>query len=93
MQTVTEQLSDVEERKQTALEQSALFPTRLAIARWTSGAEPLRPHHASPPLKAAWLARAQRDFQAWLDAGGFVQHDEAANDAGAAGQHAQIWAT
>jgi hypothetical protein len=27
-------------------------------------------------MRAAWLARAQHDFQAWLDSGGFVQHDD-----------------
>lgn len=92
MQTVKEQPSSVEDRKNLALEQSALFPTRLAIARWTSGAEPFRMHHANPPLRAAWLAKAQRDFQAWLDAGGFVQHDEAANDPGQDGERSESWA-
>lgn len=94
MQTVKDQQSNVEERKTIAREQSALFPTRLALARWTSGAEP--PHLAigHPPVRAAWLAQAQRDFQAWLDAGGFLQHDGAANDPGAApdGPATETWA-
>ncbi len=64
-----------EERIDLAREQSAIFPTRLALARWMSGAEP-QLHHSHPPLRAAWLAKAQRDFQAWLDDGGFVQHDD-----------------
>ena len=55
----------------------AQFPTRLALARWTSGGS--LPHLAGTvlPARAAWFDRAQRDFQAWLDNGGFVQHEEA----------------
>jgi hypothetical protein len=82
MQTVKLQQSNVEERKSIAREQSAMFPTQLALARWTGGAEPGQLNHLYPPQRAAWLARAQGDFQAWLEAGGFVQHDEPANDAG-----------
>jgi hypothetical protein len=82
MQTANVQQVTVEERKTIAREQSALFPTKLALARWTSGAELPHPHTENPPVRAAWLAQAQRDFQAWLDNGGFVQHDMApANDA------------
>jgi hypothetical protein len=65
------------DRKTMAREHSALFPTKLALARWTSGSS--QPHlHTGDglPLRAAWLAQAQRDFQAWLDHGGFTQHDE-----------------
>jgi hypothetical protein len=80
MQTVKLQQSNVEERKSIAREQSAMFPTQLALARWTGGAEPGQLNHLYPPQRAAWLARAQGDFQAWLEAGGFVQHDEPAND-------------
>jgi hypothetical protein len=93
MQTVKVEPSNVEERKQLAREQSALFPTRLAIARWSSGGELPHLHHTEPPLRAAWLAQAQADFQAWLDNGGFVQHDRSANDAEpSGGQHAETWA-
>lgn len=86
-----EQLT-VEKRKNNAREQSAIFPTRLALARWMSGAEPSL-HHSHPPLRAAWLAKAQRDFQAWLDDGGFVQHDdaEAAHDK-PSGKNKPSWA-
>ncbi|KQQ87987.1 hypothetical protein ASF77_14805 [Massilia sp. Leaf139] len=60
-----------------ARSQCAQFPTRLALARWTSsGNLPHLSGHGRPPLRAAWFARAQRDFQAWLEQGGFVQHDE-----------------
>jgi hypothetical protein len=72
--TKVEQLT-IEERRDQAREQSAIFPTRLALARWMSGDEPVS-HFSHPPLRAAWLAKAQRDFQAWLDGGGFVQHDD-----------------
>lgn len=57
--------------------QCAQFPTRLALARWTSGGNvPHLQGHAHPPLRAAWFARAQREFQSWLEHGGFVQHEE-----------------
>lgn len=73
-------------RLSAARSQSTLFPTRLALARWTAGGDVPHLHsNLNAPLRAAWFARAQRDFQAWLDSGGFVQHeDEAAqlDDAG-----------
>jgi len=51
----------------------AAFPTRLALARWTRGGD--IPHVYSPPrnvpVRAAWYAQAQSDFQAWLEKGGF----------------------
>jgi hypothetical protein len=75
MQSVKVDQATVEERTKNALEQSAMFPTRLALARWMSGSDLPHLHPAHPPLRGAWLAKAQRDFQAWLDKGGFVQHD------------------
>jgi hypothetical protein len=65
--------------------QCAQFPTRLALARWTSGGN--LPHlrgSGTPPLRAAWFACAQRDFQAWLENGGFVQHEDSESDDSAA---------
>jgi hypothetical protein len=58
----------------TVAEQHAsLFPTQLALARWTNGGD--IPHvHASErttPMRAGWYADQQEQFQAWLDAGGF----------------------
>ena len=51
----------------------AAFPTRLALARWTRGGD--IPHVYSStrnmPMRAAWYAQAQRQFQAWLEKGGF----------------------
>lgn len=75
MHTVKVEQLTVEERRDHAREQSAIFPTRLALARWMNGAEP-QLHYFHPPLRAVWLAKAQRDFQTWLDNGGFVQHDD-----------------
>jgi hypothetical protein len=72
-------------RLSLARSQCAQFPTRLALARWTCGGN--IPHlrgHGNPPLRAAWFACAQRDFQAWLEHGGFVQHEEAVADKDAA---------
>jgi hypothetical protein len=70
---------DPDERRQLARFHAALFPTRLALARWQHGGN--LPHmggsHATPALRAAWYATARRDFQAWLDRGGFSQHEEA----------------
>jgi len=64
-------------RLSLARSQCVQFPARLALARWTSGGDV--PHlrgQANVPLRAAWFARAQREFQAWLEEGGFVQHEE-----------------
>jgi hypothetical protein len=60
-------------------EQSALFPTRLALARWTMGGDFPHLHGyaaARLPLRSAWYASATRNFQEWIDCGGFTQHDE-----------------
>ncbi|HEX9172631.1 MAG TPA: hypothetical protein VF861_08215 [Telluria sp.] len=58
-------------------EQSALFPTRLALARWSMGGDFPQLHSgAKLPLRAAWYGQATRNFQGWLEAGGFAQHDE-----------------
>jgi hypothetical protein len=64
--------------------QCSQLPTRLAIARWTSGGDvPHLPGQAAP-LRAAWFARVEREFQAWLEHGGFVQHEDAMEDDAAA---------
>lgn len=66
-----------------AHEHSALFPARLALVRWMRGGETPHVHTPAHQLpRAAWYAQAQRNFQAWLDAGGFHQHGmDAADDA------------
>lgn len=74
-------------RLSLARSESTLFPTRLALARWTAGGDV--PHlygKANAPLRAAWFTRAQHDFQAWLDNGGFVQHDDDAPQTADAGE-------
>ena len=56
-----------------AAEYVAVFPTRLALARWMRGGD--IPHVVSStrnvPTRAAWYAQAQSQFQAWLEDGGF----------------------
>jgi hypothetical protein len=58
---------------QTADEYVAVFPTRLALARWMRGGD--IPHVFSStrdvPVRAAWYDQAQRHFQSWLEDGGF----------------------
>ena len=69
--------ADPAERRQIARFHAALFPTRLALARWQHGGHIPHLHHGAPALRAAWYAAARRDFQAWLDRGGFSQYDDA----------------
>lgn len=63
-------------RQRLAKDHAVLFPTRLAMARWRGGLSYL--HGGQVPLRAAWHARIVRDHQAWLERGGFAQHDEQA---------------
>lgn len=70
-------------RAAIASEQSAMLETRLAVARWTSGHDaPLTPQaqhaHGEPPHRAAFYARAQEDFFAWIARGGVWEADGAA---------------
>jgi hypothetical protein len=53
-------------------EQVALLAARLAIARWTSAhAAPFpEPEPGAQPFRAAFYARAQDDFFAWIERGG-----------------------
>ena len=72
--------SDPAERQQLAQYHAAMFPAQLALARWQSGERLPLPATGAPDtasnLRADWYARAGRDFQAWLDRGGFSQHEE-----------------
>ena len=63
-------------RQRLAKDHAVLFPTRLAMARWRGGLSCL--HGGQAPPRAAWYARIVRDHQAWLERGGFAQHDELA---------------
>lgn len=60
-----------------AREYAAIFPTRLALARWTRGGD--APHVRTSaheiPTRTAWYDRSQQQFQAWLEAGGFHQSE------------------
>ena len=63
-----------------ALEQSALYAARLAIARWiNSSADATRQTYMPAPEmpQARWYAQAQQNFQEWLERGGFGQNDPA----------------
>ena len=64
-------------RQRLAMDQAALFPTRIAMARWRGGG---LPHITSGPplLRAAWYDRTMCAHQAWLDRGGFSQYDDVA---------------
>lgn len=60
---------------------AALFPTRLALSRWQHGGHIPHLHHGGTSdtacaLRAAWYVAARRDFQAWLDRGGFSQYED-----------------
>lgn len=65
-----------------AQEYAATFPARLALARWTRGGD--IPHSLIPadqlPPQAAWHAQVQRNFQSWLEAGGFHRSEFAEFD-------------
>ena len=65
-----------------ALEYAAIFPTRLALARWTRGGDIPHVHcfDHQLPMRAAWYAQAQRQFQAWLEAGGFQRAEPGSLD-------------
>jgi hypothetical protein len=65
-----------------AEEYAAIFPTRLALARWTRGGDIPHVHcfEHQLPMRAAWYAQAQRQFQAWLEAGGFHRDEPGSLD-------------
>ena len=56
-----------------AQEYAAIFPARLALARWRHGGDIPHCFEHQLPMRAGWYGKAQRHFQAWLEAGGF--HD------------------
>lgn len=68
--------SQAEAHSLVALEQSALYAARLAIARWSnSSAQAALAQPAPEQGRAAWYAQAQQNFQEWLGRGGFAQYD------------------
>ena len=58
-------------------EQVALLATRLAMARWISGNTVAFPEHNedAPPFRAAFYAREQEHFFAWIERGGVWEAD------------------
>lgn len=60
-------------------EQKALLATRLAMARWTSGNTVAFPedNEDAPPCRAAFYAREQEHFFAWIERGGVWEADTA----------------
>lgn len=68
-----------------AHEYAAIFPTRLALARWTRGGDIPHVHcfEHELPMRAAWYEQAQRRFQAWLESGGFHQPEPGCVDSAA----------
>jgi hypothetical protein len=64
-------------------EQVALLATRLAVARWTSGQAAPRVDQPDnpPPYRAAFYARAQDEFFAWIERGGVWEGEGAATPA------------
>jgi hypothetical protein len=67
-----------------AQEFAAIFPTRLALARWTRGGDIPHVHcfEHQLPMRARWYEHAQRQFQNWLEAGGFHQPALDSTDSG-----------
>jgi len=66
-------------RQCLASNHAALFPTRLALARWSGGGSVPHLHAGELLRRAAWFAHFQRNHQAWLERGGFAQHDDVAS--------------
>ncbi|HEU4775561.1 MAG TPA: hypothetical protein VFS95_01980 [Telluria sp.] len=61
-----------------AAEAAAAHRTRLALSRWCSGDTPAALKTAAtlhPGPQAQWHAALQRQFSAWLEAGGFAAQE------------------
>ena len=70
------------ERHEIACFHASGFPAQLALARWQYGGDTPHLHPGVPALCAAHYASARRDFQAWLEGGGFHAADvQTADDA------------
>jgi hypothetical protein len=73
-------VSRAEAHSLIALEQSALYAARLAIARWINNSSDVMPIPDAALPKAAWYAQTQQNFQEWLGRGGFAQYEVACNE-------------
>ena len=67
--------SQAEAHALIALEQSALYAARLAIARWINSSSETAFISDSPAARTIWYSQAQQNFQEWLGRGGFAQYD------------------
>jgi hypothetical protein len=63
-----------DQHRQLATEQAALHLASLALARWRAGNTPVELSVATTlaPRQIQWHANTQRNFCAWLAAGGFA---------------------
>ncbi|WGG51653.1 hypothetical protein [Rugamonas sp. DEMB1] len=63
-----------DQHRQLATEQAALHLASLALARWRAGNTPVELSVATTlaPHQTQWHANTQRNFCAWLAAGGFA---------------------
>ena len=66
---------DSAERHAIARFHVSQFPARLALARWQNGGDQPHLHPGVPALRAAFYEGTRRDFQAWLECGGFHAAD------------------
>jgi hypothetical protein len=63
-------------RMRAAVEQAAMHSVKLAVARWTCADVEFELASALPSThRSRWHAAAQKDFMAWLSAGGFARQE------------------
>lgn len=67
--------SHAEAHSLIALEQSALYAARLAIARWINNSAESVPAPDAAAARVSWYTEAQQNFQEWLGRGGFAQYE------------------
>jgi hypothetical protein len=75
-----------------AMAHSAMHATKLGVARWSSGNTYTQMEIASalmPTSQVDWHAKAQKNFMAWLDGGGFASPVAPSVEAGADGCQAR----
>ena len=72
--------SQAEAHSLIALEQSALYAARLAIARWISTSSAAAPVPDAVAARTNWYSEAHNNFQEWLGRGGFAQYDLACTE-------------
>ena len=73
---ITHEEQEIEQAVHLELARSnrAMHMTRLGISRWTNGSTLVASRVAMTPMSPlAWHACANRNFEAWLAAGGFAQ--------------------